>query len=459
MRIWMLVCLIVAVGVVPVFGQELVPPGPEDEKAEPPAPAEKKKLTLEEEIASLTGELAAGESALRDAAARRLVEIGPQVIGPVEKLLESEEADVRFRAKKILDELHYVTKQDREKIEKQIDLCLWGGEEKELDEETKKLIEDLSSDDWQTREDAVKKLIEKGPAVLREFSKMLDSEDLDQKDRAEKIIKAIRENAKSEFEAQLTKSLSELECIVTAPYYLVNVLGGKRYLADLAAAKKEKAREEIVGRLLRGTAGLLTMADLRNPQRRAGRSMSIMTTNGQTRVVIDGKEVQIIAENASPENVLGFIAADDKIERELRLLAVKALEAREAVNAVETLVGLLGKSRGAIQLAVAETLRKLTAQDFGPTRESTLEQVDEALQNWSKWWEENKEKQKYRFSEAPGDGSAPGAIPLGKIGVVRKQVRGALKKAREEAEKKEKEEEKKEPEKKEDDNQNKERDF
>ncbi len=58
--------------------------------------------------------------------------------------------------------------------------------------EGKKLIEELSSDDWQTRENAVKKLVEKGVPVLREVAKLLDSDDLDRKDRAEKIISEIR---------------------------------------------------------------------------------------------------------------------------------------------------------------------------------------------------------------------------------------------------------------------------
>ena len=109
----LLLVLVLAGGLVlthTVVAQELLPPEPEEE-SEPEQTEE--ELTLAERIDALIEQLHAKDTADRDSAVKELVRIGEPVIEAVIGLLESEDADIRFHAKKILDELHYVTEEDR----------------------------------------------------------------------------------------------------------------------------------------------------------------------------------------------------------------------------------------------------------------------------------------------------------------------------------------------------------
>ncbi len=389
-KMFVLAAAILIAWTCPALAQEPVPPDPGDA----PPQQQEKKLTQEQDIDKLIGELTSDDSSLRDRAQKRLIEIGLPAAEAVEKLVDSEKMDIRARAKKILKALHYVTKADRVKILKEIDLCLWGCEPKPVDEETKKLIEELSSDDWQTREDALKKLVEKGPPVLREVAKLLDSDDLDRKDRAEKIINAIREKHLKAFKKQLDESTDAVRQLESASYYLV----------ELLSTKGDKAMEKIVARFLAEAAGMMmTEADLNKPGRfgPGGRSITISTVNGRKTVTVNGEQVKLLGGNPGAGKVLTAIASDKKADKELKEKAVKALAARGETGAVAGLFDLLGRVSGLLKVEVAKALRKLTGQDFGPTRSSTFEEVDQALENWKKWWDENKGKEKYRFSEAP----------------------------------------------------------
>lgn len=440
-RILVLALLVAAAFAGTALAQEAVPPAPEDE------------LTQEQKIEKLIGELGSDDWAVREAATKELARIGLPAAEAVEKLLESDDMELRIRAKKILAALRYVSKEDKEKIERQIDLCLWGGEAKELDEATKKLIEDLSSEDWQTREDAVKELSEKGLQVLRAVAKLLDTDDPDLKERVERVVKSIKEKAKTEMEEQLKKSVEALKEVKCASYALV----------DLLKTKGEKPREEIISKLLVGIAELKSDQDDGNTVIiRPGKggvviSKTVVVINGKKRTFVNGEEVTGLGKNPSPEKVLSAIAADEKKEMELRLESLKAIEAREAAKAVTDLVKLLGKCSGELQLETARVLRKLTGQEFGPAEGSTLEENDKAVEEWKKWLEENKENEKYRFSEQPADNDGGAIIQLGQnakqLEEMRKKVQEAMKKAMGEVEKPEEKPEEKEkptePEKKE----------
>lgn len=391
-KIIVLITAILIAGTATALAQEPVPPDP---GIAPPDQVEK-KLSQEQEIEKLIGELTGDDSTLRDGAQKRLIEIGLPVAGAVEKLVGSDRMDIRARAKKILEALHYVTMADRAKILKEIDLCLWGCEPKPVDEETKKLLEELSSDDWQTRENAVKKLVEKGVPVLREVAKLLDSDDLDRKDRAEKIISEIRGKNKKAFKEQLDKSTGTVRQLGSAPYYLV----------DLLSTKGASALERIVARFLAEAADMImTEADLNRAGRfgPGGRSITISTVNGVKTVTVNGEQVNLLGKNPPAAKVLTAIVSDKKADRDLKEKAVRALGARGETSAVAELIKLLGSAGGLLKVEVAAALRKLTGQEFGPTRSSTFEEVDQALENWKKWWEENKDNQKYHLSAASAD--------------------------------------------------------
>ncbi len=405
------------------MAQEPVPPDPGDA---PPAQQEEEKLSQEQEIEKLVGELGSDNWSVREAATKKLIKIGLPAAEAVEKLAESEDIEIRVRAKKILDALHYVSRADREKIEKEIERCLWG-ESKPLDEATKKLISDLSSDDWQTREDAVKKLIAKGPSVLKELEKLLDTDDPDLKDRLENIVKKIREKAKKQFQEQLKKSIETLKTIKSSSYHLVETL----------ATKSAKPREDVVAKLLAGILDLKGDDDTDNIIPGRGGvvvgKVVVIIQGGKKRVIINGEEVTGLGKNPSADKVLSFVAKDEKKDVELRVEAVKTLKAREAVKAVANLVKLLGKSGGELQLETAKTLRKLTGRELGPVKKSTLEETQKALEEWKKWWDENKKDKKYRFTEQPvdDDNSDMGlGLQKGPMKALRKQMKEMLKKNR-----------------------------
>jgi HEAT repeat protein len=418
------------------FAQELLPPGPEEKEEAPPAPQEEK--VSQEEIKKLIGELGSNEWSVREAATKRLIVIGLPAAEAVEKLVGSEDIELRVRAKKILEALHYVSKADREKIEKEIDLCLWNAA-KPAGEAAKKLIEALSSDDWKARGEAAKKLVEKGLDVLKEVSKLLDSEDPDLKDRAQRIVREIKEKAKKKFEEQLKKSIETLKPIKTAPYYLTGTF----------MTKGEKPRERVITDLLagilklKGEAGDGDSIIVRGQPGRAGvviARIQMVVRNGRKRVVINGEEVTGLGKNPPPERVLAVMAAEEKLEMDLRLMALKTLQARGDARAVKRLVKLLEKSKGGLQLEAAKTLRKLTGQEFGPTKDATSEETKKAVEEWKKWWEENKEEKKYRFTEQPVEDGGDTIIELGRarkqMEEMRKKMQEAMKKATGELEKK-----------------------
>jgi HEAT repeat protein len=430
--------------------QELLPPDEDEEKEE--APAEQEKLEQSAEIEKLIGQLNSDEWSVREGATKRLTEIGAPAVEAVEKLVDSENMELRLRARKILDALHYVTRADREKIEKEIELCL-GGPVKPIDEETKKLIEGLSAEEWQTREDATKALIEKGLPIMPEMTKLLKSEDPEVKTRAEVIIKAIEENSKKKLEEQLAKSVNTVKEIKCASYYLVETL----------STKKEERREKVITKMLMGCVDLKgsedAMGGIRVNPRGGNVTRTVIIMGGKKRVFVNGEEITALGKNPSPDRVLVAIVADDKKEMDLRLESLEALKERKAECAVGELMKVLTKASGKLQLETAKTLRRITGQEFGPTEQSTLEEAEKSLEEWKKWWEENKKEQKYKFSEQSaddGDSTVKDAMKqlrraLGNDKEIKKRLEEALKKAGGvvEEEKKKEDEKKEEPKKEE----------
>ena len=62
----------------------------------------------------------------------------------------------------------------------------------EINRQIENLVEQLGSDDWQTRENAMKKLIEIGEPVVAAVARVVDSEDMEVKVRAEKILDSFK---------------------------------------------------------------------------------------------------------------------------------------------------------------------------------------------------------------------------------------------------------------------------
>jgi len=361
----------------------------------PVAPEEKKVIEKDNEIKKHIADLNSDSWETREEAMKALIKIGLPAAKELEKLVDSEEMEVRVRAKKILEALHYLPDAEKNKIEKEIELCLWGGSPKEAGEEVKKLIEELSSDDWQKREDAQKTLVEKGLDALRPITKLAEkSEDPDLKDKLERIAKEIREKTEDKFSEQLDKSVEIVKGIKSSSYHII----------ELLKSKDNESRERIEVKLL---IGILDIAgfDPDGPIIVKGGGGIVITQkvvmrNGKRTVTINGEDVTGLGKNPAPEKVLSHIAKNEKREAEMRIEAIKVIGEREATKAVEELVKLIGKSGGTLQLETANALRKLTGQEFGPTKTSTLEDTQKAMEEWQKWWEENKENEKFRLGES-----------------------------------------------------------
>jgi beta-lactamase regulating signal transducer with metallopeptidase domain len=278
-------------------------------------------------LEQLVEELQSDDAAAGEMAVRQLIAAGRPAAEAVEKLLASEDDDLKARAAKVMSALHYVTRPDRQTIEGKIRLCAGIRDAKSLDE-------------------------------------------------------------------QLEKSAAAVRKIPHHAYFLVEVL----------ARRGESDSEEAAARLLRHTAGLMSrirdVDTILLGKKGGGHTVVKVAADGQGKpVVLEAGLAQLLRAEMPPDGVLAFLACDGTVETALRVESLKALASRGAKQAVEVLVSLLGRSKGAMLVETAATLRELTGQGFGPVQNSTVKQIESALGRWNAWWNANGNKTEYRFGD------------------------------------------------------------
>jgi beta-lactamase regulating signal transducer with metallopeptidase domain len=291
-------------------------------------PAGESAMLSVAQVRELVGELESGDSAAKDAVAGKLIAAGTSAAAEVEKLLDSPDEAARARAQQILDALHYVTRTDGEKLEREIDLCIKAAVSSEEDGEN-----------------------------------------------------------------QLRKSLEAMEDMGSAPYYLVGVLAGRG----------ETKREEFIARLLAGAldlpAGDAEIDTIILGSATGKKAFRVTSGKNGEPMIIEPEELPLLKGELTPAKVLCLVAVDSALDRDIRVRAVEALAARGAAQAVAILVKMLEKSEGAMLLEVAEALRRLTGQPFGPAAGASIEEIEESLNNWNSWWEKNRKQAGYRFDD------------------------------------------------------------
>lgn len=213
------------------------------------------------------------------------------------------------------------------------------------------------------------------------------------KEKAEKEIGlCLDAMGKASFEERMKKSMEALKGAEDI----------SRYLMDVLKTRSETQRELVVGRLLRASAGLLPESsdiDTIIFKDKDGRNsyMKIASDGTGKPAVIDPDILRLLRENPTPDEILTAVALETAVRQELRIQALGVLSARGTKEAVKSLIGLLGRSRGAMQVEIAKSLGTLTGRRFGPDETSTVRQVEQALGRWNRWWEENKQQDMYRF--------------------------------------------------------------
>jgi HEAT repeat protein len=446
MKKWFLVFAAVLLVESALFAQEQPP-----EKPVAPASPTTDNAKLQEEIDSLVKQLSSDDWQTRENATKRLTEIGAPTAPTVAALRTSQDIEVRVRAAKILDSIYWVSPEDSTKIEGLVSKYV-GEPGSELAPKIDELTKKLSSEDFKTREEATKELIEIGRPALSAVEKLKESDDAEVKTRAERIAIEIVKKTQ-ELEAEIIKQIKEIK---HSDFYLLN---------RLCPASADKSREAKIAQILSGLLNLSTSQDGGDIiVRRQGQGTVVIVTkklkilgkDGKARVVINGKEIteNALKKDAEPAEVLVAIVRDEEQNSELRTRAARALAARDDKCTTTSLVNALPDLKDKFQATVVETLRKLTGQNFGPLENSSAEERDKGLQEWKEWLEKNKEDKTYRFKDqqanAPDESDEFGGIlkKLRKEGNLPKEAEELQKKPQGEKEKqKEKENPPQKPEK------------
>jgi hypothetical protein len=371
----------------------------QEQPSEKPAalPSEADSTKLQEEIDSLIKQLGSDDWQTRESATKRLIEIGAPAARAIAALRTSEDIEVRVRAAKILNSIGWVSPEDTAKIEELI--SKYAGEaDGELVTKIDELCKKLSDEDYKVREEATKSLVEIGRPALSKVEKLKESDDAEVKTRAERIAAEIIKNSQ-DIEAEVIKQIKEIK---HADFYLVN---------RLATGSTEPQKEVKIAEMLSQLLNLTTSEgeDQSVIVRRQGQGRVVVITKfkvlgqkGKGRVIINGKEITEgggLKKGAHPAEVLIAIIKDEERSSELRARAARALATRSDRCAVTSLVNSLPQLKGKLHLTVAETLRKLTGERFGPFDNSTPEEQDKSVQEWKDWLEKNKENETYRFKD------------------------------------------------------------
>ncbi len=280
-------------------------------------------LQQDKSVQQLVEELKSGDGAARELAVRQLIRMGRPAAEAVEELLNSEDAYLKVQAGRVINELHYVTKADRKRIEDEIMYC---GADRDIEES------------------------------FRQFK----------------------------------ASVGSVKTIPHFAYYLVETL----------TDEWEGSSDRVAAKLLRETMGLMSrVKEVDTIVLGKGSAVKVATDVHGKPVMLDAELARLLRGEMTPDGVLAFMACDKTVEMTLRVESLRALALRGAKQAVGVLISLLNISKGAMLVETAGVLRKLTGQPFGPMRNSTLNKIEKALDNWNAWWSANKDKAEYRFGD------------------------------------------------------------
>ena len=300
-----------------------------------------------------------------------------------------------------------------------------GVQDTNLGEEIKSMVKRLNADDWQTRESATKRLIEIGAPALSAVSPLRNSEDLEIKNRVEKILATLhyvspedcskidelvkKYKAKDKEEADTDEQkknkkkavreiVDEMKKVKFSDFHLVSKL-------KPAAESDKKLIAEILGGLLNlsywtGADGYhvagnkIVMEDGEEIPMPAG-PWRIQEMGDK--IYVNGQELALptkIEKDIPPVAVLGKIVGGGQGNIELKLDALKILEEMKDRQAVQFVIRAFNvkidsEHKENLKLAheVLSFLSKIVKD--GPTYTGAgddVKKLQEAASSWKKWW-------------------------------------------------------------------------
>lgn len=345
----------------------------------------------QEEIAKLVSQLGSEEWREREAASERLAEIGRDVIPALAEARKSEDAEVRERAKRILDKFRWIAPEDAEAIEAAVKECTRKPEQKVKPDTIKKLVEKLTSSETQARQEAQQELVKTGRDALPVLGKLEQSEKFEERDIAEKTRLAIL----AELYREQNAILSRITSVKNWEYFLLGKLAPGACSEDM----QKKAAEVLSGLLglkshpVSMRANKIVIGDF-EIQRPPG---GICLSHVGGKVLLNGVEIAIpcsVHRDATPAQVISKLATGDRIEEDLQAKALDILVARKEKSSASALVNALKKASSAIQLQILKALSASVEDGPACPQSNKKEEIQKSVQEWQKWLRDKNRNQR-----------------------------------------------------------------
>lgn len=381
---------------VQAFAQELVP--------EEPEASVKQDAQVLEEIETLVKQLGADDWQARDKAMARLAEIGAPAAPALVKARNSDDMEVKARAEKILEKLHWIAPEQQAEIEKLVTRYQESLDVKPAPD-AQELVKQLESEDAAKREEAEKKLIELGRASLPAVEKLTKSDNAQLKALAGRIADGIRKGIK-EFEQGIVE---EIKKVKFSDFHL---------LGKLAPGTVEKSRQDIVADLLSGLLGLSYW----NGPDNVMVSGNKLVVDGEempmpagpwrleekgSRIYINGVEYILpvkVTRDVPVAQILGKTVNMDEKSVDLKACALDVFSQRRELGAIPYLIRALrtkkkneAEDASKLQFRVVKALSRVVKDGPScPDDDSDKAELEKSVNAWKAWWKEAKGTEPYK---------------------------------------------------------------
>lgn len=422
MRLWLVMLAALICFQVSAFGQELVP---DDEPAAPekgeaekpgapeqaPVPAMPQKDTvppakvavkpeapvnldpeLQARIDELVRQLSAEDWQKREEATKGLMDIGEAVIPAVSAIRSSDDTEVKTRAETILASFHWVSPEDRARVDEIVSKYEKRKTAK-LEADVKKLFEQLGSDSEDLRNKAVQELVSAGDAALDLLEELAAAATAQVKVLADEVISGIKEASKK-FRTEIIEKLKDIRF---SEFYL---------LGKLAAGSTDADREALIAEVISGVMGLAYWDGPSNVSVQGNQ----LVIDGEAfplpagpwsiqekgdKILVNGTEYTLpfkFVKGISTAEVLGRIVAMDSSGDELRKSAIDLIAKRKEKDALSYLMRLLkpvedGQTDTSLQHKILAALSAMVEDGPAvPAADEGTDKLNESIKAWKKWW-------------------------------------------------------------------------
>lgn len=352
--------------------------------------------TLQKKIDELVKQLGSDEWSAREEASKKLVDIGEPAIEALVKATKSGDTEMRMRAKKVLEQLHWISPADAVQVDNLVDKYAGKADEK-LKAEIDKQIKALKSADEDTHEEAADALEEIGKPAMEPLKELAKSADSELADRARDVMDQIEYG----LEAYERDVFAEIKQIASSDFYLVR---------KLAPGKADEKRQGIIAEVLSGMLNLSLWNGPSNVVVRGGKLVvgdqefdlppgAFRLVEKGDKIFVNGQEYQlqgVIEKGVTPAETLGkLVAMKEEGNFDLSVAAVTVCSAREETTATPYLMRVIKGYRPKVgDEKLVELCWKIMKavskfEKEAPSVPESLEdaaKMQSAIQEWQKWW-------------------------------------------------------------------------